>query len=172
MPLVNGQNLQAGINWSSAKNKLKSLLENADINIVQDESTEGFAVSGSMFFARTSAVESLSKIDLNKNLFSDKNSPCDYLIPIVVQNSGYHTVVSCTEQQAFDAYINSVSYLRSIIAACGEHENTCSEIVVDKIITALNYYNNRNKNSTENTNLQSGAIKQKLSNYFKKITKK
>ncbi len=173
LPITSGVNLSAGMNWQEAKKQLIPLLENAQINVPNSGEDEGFANYGSMFFARTSAVENLSKFDFNDNLFIGAHAHSDYLIPLCVQNSGYHTVTACTSEQTFEAFTNSATALRAIIANCTSAGYVNSEITTDKIIKALEFYDEK---FSEESDALSGTkqldIKKKISKYIKKIAKK
>ncbi len=173
LPVTTGTNLTAGMNWKEAREALLPLLKSAQINVPPEHEaqSEGFSAYGSMFLARTSAVENLSKFDFNDSLFKGANAYCDYLIPLCVQNSGYHTVVTCTAQQTFDAFTNCASKLRRVISSVeGEYNG---EIKGEKIVRALKFYDEY----YSEINRQSGdeskhGITHKITKYIKKIAKK
>ncbi len=173
LPLFDSQNLQAGINWQQAKKRLAPLVKSVNIEVPLNTSNEGLAIYGSMFFAKVSTVESLSKLEFNDSLFENINPDCDYLIPLAVQSSGHHTVISCNEQQTFDAFINSSAFLHKIILNCSTEKELDNVVVLEKIIDALDFYN-KNYISIQKTTAhgKQGTLRQKFDGYIKKITKK
>ncbi|MEG2393987.1 MAG: rhamnan synthesis F family protein, partial [Ruthenibacterium sp.] len=76
--------LSLGLNWPSIAPGLKDALHKAGITVPLGEAAPGFAVRGSMFFARTKAVEPLSRFPFEASHFTGLYPACEYLVPLAV----------------------------------------------------------------------------------------
>ncbi len=143
LPSLHQENLVMGQNWSKCVKDVKNLFEKANIRTVEDDGDIGFAVKGSMFFAKTSAIAPLCNFEFTPELFEGDYPAYEYLLPIVVHSTGKLIATACTSEQAFNEYSNNLALLQEIASKwCTERMVTCDKILF-RMQGILDFYNER-----------------------------
>ncbi len=174
MPIMQNISCNQSINSKNVYKNIIKAIENLSINIELYNNDESpFAIKSGMFFARTKAIELLSKMDFNEDMFDLQNCEYEYLIPIFVQNSEYHIATACTQNQAFTSVNDYATTMQDIVnnSAMLQQNNECIDI--QTIANALKYYYRYvNMQKTNVNDNKKGGFGAKLSEYIDKIIKK
>ncbi len=142
------ENLILGQNYNEILPKLSQKLKDISIDIPDGKDIYGYAVKGCMFFAKTSVIEPLSKLDFTDDLFEGDYPIYEYLLPFVVQSKQKLLAVSCTAEQAFNAYLNSNTLLQTTIAKWHTKRMVRSDQVLFRMQGILDFYNERRHQMT------------------------
>ncbi len=176
-PILQNINCNGLENWPKIAEKLLNRLDTLGVNITLDSDQCPVSIKASMFFARTKAIELLSKMDFDQDMFDLTNNEYEYLLPIIVQNSEYHVAIACTQNQALSAVEDFTGALQEIVSDVSKIQNnknsSNNNINVETILEALRHYNKYLSNSKkEPENKKKRLFGEKVSEYIEKIIKK
>ncbi|MEG2930810.1 MAG: rhamnan synthesis F family protein [Ruthenibacterium sp.] len=140
--------LSLGLNWPILAPALADALHRAGIDVPLGASASGFAVRGGMFFARTRAVEPLSRFPFEASHFEGLYPACEYLVPLAAQSTGFLTASACTRKQAVTAVENSTALLREMTAKWATPRMVRSDQVLFRMQGILDFYYERRYHMT------------------------
>lgn len=137
------ETLSLGLNWRDAQEMLSEGLAGIDAHPMLPQGGSGYAVRGSMFFARKSAVCALADFAFTDEMFEGEYPAYEFLLPLIAQSAGYFTAEACTAQMAFTLLANAQELVRQTTEKWATPRMKRSDQVLFRMQGILDFYYER-----------------------------